>query len=157
MVLIAGAEGVLADRAVAVVLAAARAADPELTVARLDASSYEPGRLNLVASPSLFGGGSLILVDSLEATSDAFAADLTAYLRAPAEEACLVLRHGGGVRGKALLDAVRATGAPEVDCAPLTKDEDKVAFVNEEVRRGGRRIAPAARRQQGAVLQEVRR
>lgn len=146
VVLVTGAEGVLADRAVAAVLARARAEDPDTSVERLDAAAVEGGRLAVVTSPSLFGGRPVVVVDALENSSEGLAADLLAYLRAPAPDVCLVLRHGGGVKGKALLEAARATGAPEADCSPLTKDDEKLALVVEEVRGAGARIEQAAAR-----------
>ena len=56
----------------------------------------------------------------------------------------LVLRHSGGVRGKKLLDAVKAGGWPVVDCQPLKKDADKIAFVMAEFKAASRRIEPDA-------------
>src|SRR5690606_17660585 len=62
-----------------------------------------------------------------------------AYLAAPADDVWLVLQHGGGVRGKKLLDAVTRAGHPVVSCEPL-KDHDKAAFVSAEFRRARRQV-----------------
>jgi DNA polymerase-3 subunit delta len=144
VVLVVGAEGLLADRAVAAAVAAVRREDPEATVETVDARSYEPGRLGQLASPSLFGGGTVIVAEGVEQAGDAFVADATGYVASPGDGAVLVLRHGGGQRAKALLDAARAAGAPEVACLPLTKDEEKVDFAVAEFRRAGRRASAAA-------------
>jgi DNA polymerase-3 subunit delta len=144
--LVTGPEEVLAERAVAAYTTRVREADPDVGVERLDAAGYEPGQLDQVAGPSLFGGGTLVLVTGLEATGEAFAADVTAYLTDPSPSAWVLLRHAGGQRGKAMLEAIRASGAPEVVCAAITKDEDKVEFATEEFRRLGRRAAPQALR-----------
>ena len=56
----------------------------------------------------------------------------------------LVLRHGGGVRGKKLLDLLRSTGVPTVACDVIKSDSDKSAFVTAELRRAGRRADAAA-------------
>jgi DNA polymerase-3 subunit delta len=146
VVLVVGPEDVLAERAVATVLAAARAVDPGVSVENLDAAGYEPGRLGLVTSPSLFGGGTVVVVDAVAAANDAFVVDATAYVAAPAPEVCLVLRHNGGQRAKPLLDAARRAGAPEAVCAALTKDDEKLDFVAGEFRRAGRRASPHAMR-----------
>jgi DNA polymerase-3 subunit delta len=95
-------------------------------------------------SPSLFGEQKLIEVDGLEAMNDAFLADALKYVVHPEPEAFLVLRHGGGVRGKKLLDAIKAAGWPVVDCQPLKKDAEKIAFVTAEFRAASRRIDPDA-------------
>lgn len=144
VVLVTGPEDVLAERAVAVVIAKAKAADPEVAVERLDAAGYESGRLELLASPSLFGGGSLVVIENAEASNDAMVADLTRYLTAPPADVCLVVRHGGGVRAKALVDAARRAGAVEASAAAITKDEEKVDFATAEFRRLGRRASPQA-------------
>ena len=144
MVLVTGPEGLLADRAVAAVLGAAREADPGVEVERLDAGSYEAGRLAVATSPSLFGGGKIVLADGVDQPNDAFLADVTRYLTGPDPEACVILRHNGGPRAKALLDAVRKGGFPEVSCLPITRDDEKADFANAEFRRAGRSISAAA-------------
>ena len=144
VVLVIGAEELLAERAIAALTERARQADPELVIETIDAAGYEGGRLVQLASPSLFGGGSLLLAQGVEAANDAFVADVTRYLKDPSPQACLVLRHSGGQRAKALLDAARGTGAPQVLCAPITKDEEKVDFAAAEFRRLGRRASAQA-------------
>jgi DNA polymerase-3 subunit delta len=144
VVLITGAEGLLADRAVAAVVASARVRDPDTEVEYLDAAGYQAGQLALATSPSLFGGSKVVVVEAVEQAGDAFLGEAGGYLKAPPAEACLVLRHGGGQRAKALLDAARAAGALEVACQPLSRDEEKVDFVSGEFARAGRPIAASA-------------
>ncbi len=146
VVLVTGPEDVLAERAVAAVLAAAREADPGVAVETLDASAYEAGRLAVLTSPSLFGGGTVVVVEAVAAAGDAFVTDATAYLAVPAPDVCLVLRHNGGQRAKGLLDLARKAGAPEAVCAAVTKDDEKLDFVANEFRRAGRRASPQAMR-----------
>jgi DNA polymerase-3 subunit delta len=121
-----------------------REAAPDIEVTRLNAGSYAAGSLAMNVSPSLFGEQKLIEVDGLEAMNDAFLADALRYLAEPEPDAVLVLRHGGGVRGKKLLDAIKAGGWPVVDCQPLKKDAEKIAFVTAEFKAAGRRIEPQA-------------
>jgi len=144
IVLVVGAEDLLADRAVATVTAAVRAADPETVVEQLDAAGYEGGRLEQLASPSLFGGSTLIVVQGVESANDAFVADATAYLASPAPDVYLVLRHSGGNRAKPLIEAARKAGAPEAACLAITKDEEKVDFATAEFRRLRCRATPQA-------------
>lgn len=121
-----------------------RAVAPDVEITRLNAGSYTAGSLAMNVSPSLFGEQKLIEVDGLEAMNDAFLADALKYVVQPEPEAFLVLRHGGGVRGKKLLDAIKAAGWPVVDCQPLKKDAEKIAFVTAEFRAASRRIDPDA-------------
>jgi DNA polymerase-3 subunit delta len=143
-VLVVGGEGLLADRAVAAVVRRAREADPEVVVESVEAAGYEGGRLEQLASPSLFGGGTVVVVNGVESANDAFVTDATRYLADAAPEVCLVLRHGGGVRAKGLLDAARKAGAVEAACQPITKDDEKVDFAANEFRRLGRKASPQA-------------
>lgn len=146
VVLVSGPEEYLGIRAVDSIRSQIRAAAPDVEVSRINAASYEAGTLLMQVSPSLFGESKLIEVESVEAMNDAFLADALAYLGQPEQDAVVVLRHAGGTRGKKLLDAVKKGGWPVVECQPLKKDADKMAFVSAEFKAAGRRI------EQDAVL-----
>ncbi len=143
VVLVTGGERLLAERAVATVVAAVREADPAVEVTRVEGAGYTAGTLGVVTSPSLFGEARVVVVEGLEQGTEELLKEATAYLDAPADDVVLVLQHGGGQRGKKLLDAVRATRAPVVACDPIKKDADKVAFASAELRRAGRRADAA--------------
>ena len=102
-----------AARAVSLIVEAAKAKDPETDVHRVEAATYTQGLLRSAASPSLFGGTALVIVEGAESMNDAFLTDALEYVAAPDPEAVVVIRHGGGNRGKRLLDAARAAGVPE--------------------------------------------
>lgn len=148
VVLVSGPENVLAERAIAMLRDFLRTEDPSLEVSDLEADGYRRGELLTLASPSLFGEPRLIRVSAVEKSSDDFLHDALDYLPSTAESTTLVLRHRGGMRGKKLLDAIRAGGgdAVEVVCAELKKDAEKQDFAATEFRSAGRRIAPAALR-----------
>lgn len=111
----------------------------------LEASLYEKGQLATWTSPSLFGEPRLVLAEGVEQASDAFVTDVLGYLADPQADVVLVLRHGGGQRGKKLLDTVRTDRyAVVADCPPLTKDAEKAEFVTSEVRDAHREITPRA-------------
>ena len=101
----------------------------QLEIHRLRAGEYQPGQLATAASPSLFAEPTLITVEGLEAMNDAFLEDaLRLVQQGPgADDVTLVLRHTGGTRGKRLLDAVAKAGTV-VECVPLKKDEERLAF-----------------------------
>ena len=144
VVLVLGGEELLAERAIASVVAAVRGLDPEVDVHTLDAAGYDAGTLGQLASPSLFGGGALVVVTGVEAANDALVTDATHYLADPAPEVWLVLRHKGGNRAKPLLDLARKAGAAQLLCPPITKDDEKLDFVATEFHRLGRRASPQA-------------
>ncbi|WP_253201982.1 DNA polymerase III subunit delta [Subtercola sp. PAMC28395] len=148
VVLVSGPESFLADRAIRRLRELLKLEDPSLEVSDIDASGYAPGELLTMASPSLFGEPRLIRVSSVEKCTDGFLLEAIDYLAYPADDTCVVLRHGGGVRGKRLLDAVRASGGDviEVVCAELKKDTERYDFAVAEFRAAGRRVSPGALR-----------
>lgn len=148
VVLVSGPEGFLADRAGQAIRAALLEANTDLEVHDVDAASYTSGELFTIASPSLFAEPRLIRVEGVEKCSDAFIEDAKRYVAEPADDTTLVLRHAGGQRGKALLDAVRggAVGGIEVVCAEVKKDQDRLGFAQAEFRRLGAQITPGALR-----------
>ncbi|MQY11588.1 hypothetical protein SRB5_17070 [Streptomyces sp. RB5] len=139
-----GQEDLLLDRAVAQVVAAARAADPDTDVRDLTPDALQPGTLAELTSPSLFAERKVVVVRSAQDLSADTVKDIKAYLASPAEEITLVLLHAGGAKGKGLLDAARKAGAREVACPKLTKPADRLAFVRAEFRAAGRQASPGA-------------
>ena len=148
VVLVSGTENFLADRTIRRLRDILTTEDPSLEVTDLDASDYSRGELISMASPSLFGEPRMVRVTGVERCNDDFLNEAIAYLASPAEDAYIVLRHAGGVRGKRLLDALRAGtgGAIEVACADLKKDSEKYDFAVAEFKTAGRRITPGALR-----------
>ena len=143
-VLISGPEGVLAERAIASTLEALRVGDPGLEVVKLYAEGYQGGTLTTHASPSLFGGTIVIVVQDLDEAPDELQADLLDYLAVPADEVTLVVAHKGGMRGKKVLDTLKKAGARVIDCPLIKSEGDKTAFATNEFRRQGRKVTPDA-------------
>lgn len=157
VVLVTGPEDLLAERAVERVVSLAREQDPTVDVTRLDGSAYTAGELITATSPSLFAEDRVVVVEQVEKATDDLIKDATDYVGHPEGDVVLVLRHGGGQRGKRLLDAVRAAGHPVVSCEQMKKDADKAAFVTQELRRAGRRMeARAVRALVDAVGSDLR-
>lgn len=144
VVLVTGSELLLAERAVERVVGLARAADPHTEVTRLEGPAYQPGGLRQAASPSLFDEARVVVVGDLQSGTEELLAEVADYVREPAPDVILVLQHGGGVRGRKTLDAVRAAGAVVVACDPVKRDADKQGFVVAELRRARRKAEPAA-------------
>ena len=142
--LVTGAEELLAERAVQRILAAARAVDEATQVVEVEAAGYTRGDLAVHTSPSLFGERKVVLLRSLEDAPDDLVTDARALVAAPEPDVVLVLRHRTGQRAKGLLDGARKAGAAVHDCAPITSDADKAAFVVGEFRAAGRRVTPDA-------------
>ena len=157
VVLITGPEELLAERAVDRLVARAREQDSQVEVTRLDGSTYGTGQLTLATSPSLFAEDRVVVVENVEKATDDLVLEATAYVGRPESDVVLILRHGGGQRGKRLLDAVRAAGHPVASCETIKRDADKASFVTQEMRRAGRRMeARAVRSLVDAVGSDLR-
>ena len=149
IVLVSGPEEVCAERAIAGVRDYLKSEDPSLEVTDVRADAYEAGTLLGVTSPSLFGEPRLVRVGGVEKANDAFITEAVAYLEHPQDGATVILRHtGASVRGKKLLDAVRAGsgGGIEIACPAVKRDGDRFDFAAGEFRAARRKIAPAGLR-----------
>lgn len=149
VVLVSGPEDVCAESAMETIRDVLRDADPSLEITDLRADDYEGGTLLAVTSPSLFGEPRLVRVTGVERASDAFLTEALAYVQHPQDGATLLLRHtGASVRGKKLLDAIRAGqgGGVEVPCPAVKRDGDRYDFAAGEFAAAKKKIAPAGLR-----------
>lgn len=152
LVLIAGPEQILAERAASSTIALLRESDPQAEVVRLEAASYGAGELQLHTSPSLFGGSKIVVVRDLDEGREELIADVVDVVTMGPADATLIVQHKGGVRGKKALDALKKGGARVIDAPAIKSDRDKSAFVTGEFRAAGRKVAPDAVR---ALLEAV--
>jgi DNA polymerase-3 subunit delta len=141
--LVVGDEELLVERAISEIVASVRAGDPEVEVVDLTPGTLEVGKLVELTSPSLFGGGRVLVLRSAQDLGKDLAAEITAYARNPADDMALVIVHQGGAKGKALLDALGKAGAHKIAC-PKIKPSERVAFARAEVRRAGGSISADA-------------
>jgi len=132
--LVTGPEEFFAERAVAAVAAAVRAADPEADVSDASASQLGPGSLGELAAPSLFSSTRCVIVRRIEDLSDEAVAGILDYAGAPADDVALVLVHSGGQKGSGTLTKLRKLArVTEVKTAPL-KGREYAGFVAAELR-----------------------
>lgn len=149
IVLVTGPEEVCAERAIAGVRDFLKSEDPSLEVTDVRADDYAAGTLLALTSPSLFGEPRLVRVAGVEKCSDMFLTEAISYLAHPQEGATVVLRHtGASVRGKKLLDAIRAGqgSGVEIACPAVKRDSDRFDFAAGEFQAAKKRIAPVALR-----------
>ncbi|HEU5266309.1 MAG TPA: DNA polymerase III subunit delta [Jatrophihabitans sp.] len=144
LVLVVGDEDLLVDRAVGALAAAARRDDPTVAEVERAGGDLAGPELHELLGPSLFGDARFVVVRSAQDIRSAAVAVLAPYLEAGTPGTTVVLQHAGGAKGKAVLDAVRRTGALEIGCARLTRPDERADFVRAEVRRAGGRIDPEA-------------
>lgn len=134
--LILGDEELLVERAVAAVLAQARASagTTDVPVDRLRAGEVSASEIAELLSPSLFADERVVVLESAaEAGKEAVAVIEGAAADLP-EGMLLVVVHSGGGRAKALADRLKKLGAEVHPCARITKAADRVDFVRKEFR-----------------------
>lgn len=145
VVVVLGPEDVLGERAVAQAVREVRERDSGVDVITVDPLSYTPGDLVAHASPSLFGGTKVLIVDGLDQGTDELLTDVHSLLPLIGEgDVSLVVRHRGGARAKRLLDELRGMRARVIDVPAVKSDRDKSDFAMHEFRAAGRRASAAA-------------
>ncbi|MEU8242176.1 DNA polymerase III subunit delta [Actinoplanes missouriensis] len=144
LLLILGDEELLAARAIAAAVEAARAADPGADVREYEAGALAAGEVAEMLSPSLFGGRRVLVIKSGQDARKDLTTALIGYAKNPDPDVTLIVAHVGGAKGKAFADGLRAAGAEIVPAAKLKGDRERIAFVRDEFRRNGARCDEAA-------------
>jgi DNA polymerase III subunit delta len=138
--LVSGPEGLLAEREVQAVCAAARARDPAVEVSEVAAAVMSPAEFAELTGPSLFAARRVLVVQDIQDAGEPLGRALVDFAKAPADDVHVVLLHAGGPKAKALIDALRKQGIREVAADRLTRPDDQVLFVRGEVATAGARI-----------------
>jgi DNA polymerase-3 subunit delta len=155
--LILGDEELLVARGVAAALADARATDPDTSAEEFAAAELTVNELLAAVSPSLFGGGRMVVVRDAQDAKKDLAAAILSYAASPEPEIVFVVTHAGGAKGKALVDGLREAGATVVSAGKLTRAKERVDFVRDEIRRlGGKASEEAAEALIAAVGNDLR-
>jgi DNA polymerase-3 subunit delta len=134
--LILGDEDLLIQRAVGVVLRAARksAGSNDIPVNRMRAGELSVNELAELLSPSLFADERVIILDAAdEAGKDAVELIASAAADLPMGTSLAIIHSGGG-RAKALAGRLRDLGAEVHQCAKIKKVAERAAFVRAEFR-----------------------
>jgi DNA polymerase-3 subunit delta len=143
--LVVGDEELLVERAVSAAVAAARAAreaEPDsggADVHDVAAAGLTAGELAGLTAPSLFSGGSIVVIRSVEDAAASLAGELTRLARSAEPDVSLILTHSGGAKNKALLADLSAAGARRVDCPSIKRFGERMDFLRNEFRRAGRK------------------
>jgi DNA polymerase-3 subunit delta len=140
--LILGSEGALSDRALNKITAQLRDEKAELTT--LTASDVLVGDIADALAPSLFSERRALIIKDLQDLDEDCKEEITRYLQAIDPTTTVVFVHKGGVKGKALLDAIKKAKPEIISCDPLKKEAEKEQFIKELFLDSGRKASPAA-------------
>ena len=140
--LILGSEGALSDRALSKLTAQLREEKAEATA--IFAADALLGDISDALAPSLFSERRALIIKDLQDLPDDSKDEVIRYLSEPDEMTTVIFVHKGGVKGKALLDAIKKVKPEIIACEPLKKEAEKEAFVKDLFLDSGRKASPAA-------------
>ena len=140
--LLLGGEGALADRAMKKI--SAQLAEEKAEVTTLLAGDVIPGDIADALAPSLFSERRALILKDLQDLDDECKDEITRYLESIDPTTTVIFIHKGGVKGKALLDAIKKAKPEIIACDALKKEAEKEQFVKELFLDSGRKATPGA-------------
>ena len=140
--LILGSEAALADRALSKISAQLKEEKAEVTT--IAAGDALVGDISDALAPSLFSERRALIIKDLQDLPEDSRDEITRYLPEPDATTTVIFVHKGGVKGKALLDAIKKVKPEIITCEPLKKEAEKEQFVKELLLDAGRKASPGA-------------
>ena len=140
--LLLGSEGALADRALAKLNAELKEEKCEITT--IAAPDAILGDISDALAPSLFSERRALIIKDLQDLPEESREEITRYLDAPDDLTTLIFVHKGGVKGKALLDAIKKVKPEIISCEPMKKEAEKEEFVKSLFLDSGRKATAGA-------------
>jgi DNA polymerase-3 subunit delta len=102
------------------------------------------GDISDALAPSLFSERRALIIKDLQDLPEESRDEITRYLDAPDDLTTLIFVHKGGVKGKALLDAIKKAKPEIISCEPMKKEAEKEEFVKSLFLDSGRKATPGA-------------
>ncbi len=140
--LLLGSEGALADRALGKIMAELKEEKCEITT--ISSADAILGDISDALAPSLFSERRALIIKDLQDLPEESRDEITRYLDEQDELTTLVFVHKGGVKGKALLDAIKKAKPEIISCDPLKKESEKEEFVKSLFLDAGRKATGGA-------------
>ena len=140
--LILGSEGALSDRALNKIQEELKEEKAEITT--IFAADAILGDIADALAPSLFSERRALIIKDLQDLADEAKDEITRYIAQPDASTTVIFVHKGGVKGKALLDAIKKAKPEIITCDAIKKDAEKEDFVRTMFLDLGRKASPAA-------------
>lgn len=134
---------------------------PDAEIIELDASSADKYSFDEAVGPSLFGDGTIVIIDDLQSADESLVEALEKFCQQAQnnennfEESSLswvIARHEGGLKGKSIVTRLTKAGAQTITVPDLKKDDAKLNFVMSIFDRHNRSVEPQAAQRLVAVL-----
>ncbi len=144
LTLVVGPEDYLVEQAVSGLVTAARQSDPEIERRDVDASiPGAVGELEQACSPTLFGGGAIVVIVGVE-SADASFVDATLRAAQDPDGVALVVVHPGGAKGKKQLETLSKVAKDRISCDQVKGKRATTDFINAQMRAHKRTMTPQA-------------
>jgi len=140
--LILGPETALAERALTKLQEELK--DEKCEVTTLFAGDTIVGDIADALAPSLFSERRALIIRDLQDLPEENRPEITRYIEAPYQLTTLIFVHKGGIKGKALIDAIKKVKPQIIACEALKKEAEKSDFVKTLFLDLGRKASPAA-------------
>lgn len=140
--LLIGSESALAERALLKLQAQLREERAEITT--LFGGEMILGQFSDAVAPSLFSERRALVIKDLQDLSEESREEVIRYLAEPDPTTTVIFLHKGGVKGKALVEAIKKVKAEVIACDPLKKESEKTEFVRNLFLDVGRKANPGA-------------
>lgn len=140
--LILGSEAALADRALIKINAQLKEEKAEITT--ISAPDALVGDIADALAPSLFSERRALILKDLQDLPEESKDEVLRYLESPDPTMTVTFVHKGGVKGKALLDAIKKAKPEIIPAEPIKKEAEKEAFVKDLFIDAGRKATPGA-------------
>lgn len=134
---------------------------PDAEIIELDASSADKYAFEEAVGPSLFGDGTIVIIDDLQSADESLVEALEKFCQQAQnnennfDESSLswvIARHEGGLKGKSIVTRLTKAGAQTITVPDLKKDDAKLNFVMSIFDRHNRSVEPQAAQRLVAVL-----
>lgn len=134
---------------------------PDAEVIELDASSADKYAFDEATGPSLFGDGTIVIINDLQNADESLVEAIEKFCQqtqnnennfVESSQTWVIARHEGGVKGKSIITRLTKAGANTITVPDLKKDDAKLNFVMSIFERHKRSIEPQAAQRLVAVL-----
>ena len=134
---------------------------PDAEIIELDASSADKYAFDEAVGPSLFGDGTIVIINDLQSADESLVEAIEKFCQQAQnnennfDESSLswvIARHEGGLKGKSIVTRLTKAGAQTITVPDLKKDDAKLNFVMSIFDRHNRSVEPQAAQRLVAVL-----
>lgn len=137
---------------------------PDAEIIELDASTADQYAFDEAVGPSLFGDGTIVIVNNLQQADESLVDTIENFCKqaqnsensennfVDSSATWVIARHEGGLKGKSIITRLTKAGANTITVPDLKKDDAKLNFVMSIFERHNRSVEPQAAQRLVSVL-----